>query len=122
MARASKRSKKPQASQLPPIPHKGSVKQGKHVLPAAEREAHVERAQIAPPLPASYLKGTPQLDDRLSYGGPLAMSDSQLDRDPKARLETKKQIRDAARAIRKNRQHYEQQNGVVINPENPLAD
>lgn len=77
---------------------------------------------VTPPLPAPYLAGVPQLSDPLSYGSPLSLPDEQLDKQPLLRLELQKQIRDAAKTIRRRRTDYEAARGIVIDPEKPLAD
>jgi hypothetical protein len=97
--------------------------------PALMVEAPV--AAVPPPIPAPYLQASPgipaapQLESHLSYGSQLSVPDEQLDRNPRLRLELQKQVRDAARAIRRRRKDWQDEQGVVIDVdrfEKPLAD
>jgi hypothetical protein len=94
-------------------------------FPAAEngeREVRGHERRVSPPTPAPYLAGVPQLDPHLSYGTRLSLDDSELDRNPRLRLEMQKQVRDAARYIRRRRTDFEEVHGIVIDPEEPPTE
>jgi hypothetical protein len=93
-----------------------------------DERAPLDVVSIDPPLPAPYLRSdagaisdAPQLSPHLSYGSPLSIPDDELDRQPRLRLEMQKQVRDAARDIRRRRGDHEAAHGIVLISERPLG-
>jgi hypothetical protein len=78
--------------------------------------------RVAPPLPAPYLADAPQLPSPLSYSTAISIPDDELDQMPRLRLEMQQRVREAKIAIRRKRQDYEREHGVVIVPEPVIAD
>jgi hypothetical protein len=72
--------------------------------------------EVAPPLPAPYLAGVPQLDAKLSR----ALGDRRLRPTAEQIAAARATVRELRRVIRRAREAWQQEQGVTITPEPPF--